>query len=108
MGRMITVEMDSDSMIDLLCERLADRWLKTTFGDEYLLWCQFYTDEVESGVWDNGYFDVAQIVDNDYVNYIACVDRDQCIDEYGFDPEIDEDGRVRATDGTLYLINTVY
>ena len=107
MSRTISVELDSDFLIELFCNRLADKWLKTRSGEEYELWEQLYKNDVENGEFDNAYIDVNDIVDEDYVTYIDCVDRNQCFEEYGFDPEEDPDGRVRVTNGHLYLINTV-
>lgn len=107
MSRMITVQIDSDDMIEMLMDRLSAYWLKTSLGEEYDLWLQYYTDAVENGYYDGSDFNIAEIVDNDYVNYINFMDRESCIDEYGFDPEEDEDGRVLATDGEYYLISAV-
>lgn len=106
MSRMITVKIDSDDMIEMLCDRVAD-WTKTSFGDEYDLWCEYYEMAVDNGLYDDMEdFNVGVIVDNDYVNYLTCVTREECIDDYGFDPEEDEDGRVMVSNGDLYIIST--
>ena len=105
MSRMITVKIDSETLTDMLCDQVAD-WTNTSFGDEYDLWCDYYEMAVDSGFYDDMEdFSVAYIVDNDYVNYLQCITREDCIDEYGFDPEEDEDGRVMVSNGDgLYII----
>ena len=78
MGRMIDIQMDSDDMIDALCDRVR-YW--TDDSDVIELFEQYYEHMVENGCFDGCEFDVMSIVDNDYVNYKGIVRKDDCSEE---------------------------
>lgn len=65
MGRMISIQMDSDDMIEALVDRVG-YW--TNNSDVLELFEQYYEHAVEGGCFDGSEFDVMSIVDNDYVN----------------------------------------
>ena len=67
---MLTVKIDEDRAIDLLLSRLEE-W--TQDSTTYKLYEQMYESYVYGGCFDGGEFDVAVIVDNDYVNYCEVV-----------------------------------
>lgn len=102
MGRMINVTIDSDDMIEMLCDRLQD-WTKGTFSPEYALFSQYYEDAVENRYYDDSEFYPALIVDNDWVNYMSVITEDE-FDQYGIEDEDDE--RIILSDGEgHYLIS---
>lgn len=92
------VNIDNYDAIEMLVERVK-YW--TDDDDTIELFEQYYTHMVEGGCFDGGNFDVMSIVDNDYVNNLTIVtreefekDRDEYIEEQlksdGFNKE-DED-----------------
>ena len=74
MGRMISIRMDSDDMIEALVERLHT-W--TNDEDTRELFEQYYEHMVEGGCYDGREFDIMSIVDNDYVNNLSIVTREE-------------------------------
>lgn len=70
----IEVRIDKDDAIDMLMNRLTDRWVDD--DDVYDLFEQMYTQYVNDGVFDGQEFNVPMIVDNDYVNYCDIIRED--------------------------------
>ena len=101
MGKMINVTIDSDDMIEMLCDRLQE-WTNT-FSPEYELFSQYYEEAVENGYYDDSEFNPALIVDNDWVNYMLVITEDD-FDNYNIEDEDDE--RIILSDGEgHYLIS---
>ena len=100
MGRLITVKIDSDDMIEMLCDRLSD-W---AHGVSYDLFSEYYKMAVEEGWYDNSEFNPMIIVDNDWVNDMEVITKDEFDD---FDIKDEDDERIVLTDGKgNYLITT--
>ena len=74
MGRMISIQMDSDDMIQALVDRVG-YW--TDDSDVTELFEQYYERMVEGGCYDGCEFDVMSIVDNDYVNNTSITYREE-------------------------------
>ena len=60
------VRIDNDTALEMLMDRVR-HW--TDDEDILKLYELMYADYIEGGVYDNGEFDVMQIVDNDYINW---------------------------------------
>ena len=65
---MVSIQMDSDDMIEALVERLHT-W--TNDEDVREVFEQYYEHMVEGGCFDGCEFNVMSIVDNDYVNNMS-------------------------------------
>lgn len=106
MGRMITVHIDSDDLKEMLFDRVAYWDDKIPHYDKGVRLFQDYYDElVDDGVFDDMKdFNVAVIVDNDIINNIDVLDKDE-LAERGIDPDNDEDGAILYSDGELFLID---
>ena len=74
MGRTISIQMDSDDMIQALCDRVK-YW--TDDSDILELFEQYYEHAVEGGYFDGCEFNVMSIVDNDYVNNTSIMTREE-------------------------------
>ena len=74
MADYITVRIDKDDAVDMLINRLVDRW--TDDDDVVELYGQMYENYTDNGVFEDQVFDVSNIVDNDYVNYCDVIDED--------------------------------
>ena len=70
----ITVEIDEDTAIEMLVDRVR-YW--TDDNDTIELFEQYYTNMVEGGCFDGGEFNVMSIVDNDYVNNTSVTTREE-------------------------------
>lgn len=70
---MVTVQIDENTLIEMLVERVK-YW--TDDSDTIELFEQYYTDLFESGRFEGAEFDVAVIVDNDYINYFNVITKD--------------------------------
>jgi len=110
MSRMITVHIDSDTLIDMLYER-AIEWDKQIPWGARDLWYDFYTERVEGGLYDDmDDFSVSVIVDNDIINYYTTYTKDEFISEYGIDPDDEEamedfrDNHDVYTDGEYFIV----
>lgn len=66
----ITVELDEDTALDMLVERVK-YW--TNDEDELDLFEQMYDSYICGGCFDGGEFNVMRIVDNDYVNWCSII-----------------------------------
>lgn len=105
MGRPITVTIDSDDLKEMLFERVAF-WDKSLWGDAQELFCDYYAELVDDGVFDNMKdFNIANIVDNDIVNEIDVVDMDE-LPKYGILLDEDEGtDRILYSNGKTFLVN---
>ena len=104
MGRMINVTIDSDDMIEMLCDRLAD-WTNGTMNPDYDLFSQYYEMAVEEGYYDDSEFNPALIVDNDWVNYMSVITEDE-FEQYGIEDTDDERIILSDEDGHYLISHT--
>lgn len=74
MAGTITVKIDIDTAVEMLMERLS-AWTKDS--DTLKAYEQMYRENCEDGLYDGGNFDIMQIVDNDWVNWICVVDKSE-------------------------------
>lgn len=81
---MITVKIDEDDLLDMLMNRLIEFWTKGNKKVEELFE-KMYQNEIDNGVFEGSTLDIADIVDNDYVNYTRVIHKD----EDGFDELLD-------------------
>ena len=91
MSRMISIQMDSDDMIEALVDRVG-AW--TDDREVIELFEQYYEYMVDSGCFDGCEFNVMSIVDNDYVNNLSIVTRgefEEARDKY-IEEQMEADG----------------
>lgn len=67
------VNINNEMALNMLMERL-EFWTKDDIT--YHLYEQMYENYVYGGVFDNGDFDIMQIVDNDYINWCHVIDKE--------------------------------
>ena len=65
------VRIDNDTALEMLMERV-EFW--TDDNTVYRLFEQMYESYIEGGVFENGRFDIMEIVDNDYVNWCTVIE----------------------------------
>ena len=71
---MITVKIDESDLLDMLVDRVG-YW--TDDRDVLNLYEQYYDSLVYGGCFEGAELDINSIVDNDYVNYLTVVDREE-------------------------------
>lgn len=105
MGRPITITIDSDDLIEMFRDRVAF-WSDSLNLQAQDLFCDYYAELVEDGVFDGMKdFSVANIVDNDVVNEIDVVVKED-LPEYNIDLDNDEGtDRILYSDGETFLIS---
>ena len=64
------VRIDNDTALAMLMERV-EFW--TDDNTVYRLYEQMYESYIEGGVFENGRFDIMEIVDNDYINWCTVI-----------------------------------
>ena len=71
---MITVKIDESDLLEMLVDRVG-YW--TDDRDILNLYEQYYDSMVYGGCFDGAELDISSIVDNDYVNWLTVVDREE-------------------------------
>ena len=71
---MITVQIDEDTLLDMLMNRL-ETW--TSDDDTLELFNKFYENRIDGGCFDGAELDVMSIVDNDYINNTSIITREE-------------------------------
>lgn len=71
---MITVKIDEADLLDMLVDRVG-YW--TDDRDVLKLYEQYYENMVYNGYFEDAELDINSIVDNDYVNWLTVVDREE-------------------------------
>lgn len=99
---MITVTIDEDTLLRMLLDRV-EYWTKDI--DIIELYRDYYEGLVYSGCFEGSTLDIMSVVDNDYINYLAPIKKE---DFEQWNIENEEDDRIRAfnKEKDLYLINT--
>lgn len=99
---MITVKIDEDTLLDMLIDRVAfwtdDNCTQDLFRD-------YYEGLVDSGCFEGCELDIKKIVDNDYINNLTTISKE----DFGqWDIESEVDDRIVAfnEEEDLYLIRT--
>lgn len=82
---MINVNIDENTLLNMLLDRLE---YLTTDHDKMELFEDYYSRLIDCGAFDGSNLDVYAIVDNDYINYLDVVDKDELSN---YDIDIDED-----------------
>lgn len=72
---MITVKIDEDTALNMLCERV-NHWTDDEATRD--LFYKMYENSINSGCFESCEFDPMVIVDNDYINYCQVVGADEC------------------------------
>lgn len=99
---MVTVKIDEDTLLDMLIDRV-EYW--TNDSCEQDLFRDYYENLIYSGCFDDCELDIMTIVDNDYVNNLTTISKED-FEQWGIEDK--EDDKVEAFDEEedLYLIRT--
>lgn len=99
---MITVKIDEDTLLDMLINRVAfytdDNCTQDLFRD-------YYEGLVNSGCFEDCELDIGNIVDNDYVNNLTTISKED-FEQWDIEDETDDSIVAFNEEEDLYLIRT--
>ena len=99
---MVTVTVDEDTLLEMLLDRLRF-W--TSDEDVINLYRDYYKGLVYSGCFEGCNLDIMSIVDNDYINNLATISKED-FEQWGIESKIDDKIVAFNEEKDLYLIRT--
>ena len=99
---MVTVTIDEDTLLEMLLDRL-EFW--TSDESVINLYRDYYEGLVYSGCFEGCTLDIMSIVDNDYVNNLTTISKED-FEQWGIESEIDDKIVAFNEKKDLYLIQT--
>ena len=97
---MITVKIDEDTLLTMLLDRV-EYW--TSDEDVIDLYRDYYENLINSGCFNDSELDVRDIVDDDYVNYLTTISKED-FEQYNIEDETDDNIVALNKAADLYLI----
>lgn len=99
---MVTVTIDEDTLL----ERLIDRVKHWTSDESVInLYRDYYEGLVYSGCFEGCTLDIMSTVDNDYINYLATISKED-FEQWSIESEMDDKIVAFNEEEDLYLIQT--
>lgn len=95
---MVTVRIEEENLLEMLMDRVRF-W--TEDPDYLALFEMYYDNMIQGGAFDYSDFDVMVIVDNDYVNWLNVISKED-FENYNIEDENDE--RIVAHNNGLFLV----
>ena len=99
---MVTVTIDEDTLLEMLLDRL-EFW--TSDESVINLYRDYYEGLVYSGCFEGCTLDIMSIVDNDYINYLATISKED-FEQWGIEDKTDDKIVASNEEKDLYLIQT--
>lgn len=99
---MITVKIDEDTLLEMLLDRIK-YW--TSNEDTINLYRDYYEELINSGCFDDCEVDILDIVDNDYVNNLTTISKED-FEQWNIESEVDDNIVAFNEEEDLYLIRT--
>lgn len=99
---MITVTIDEDAFLEMLLNRV-EFW--TSDEDVINLYRDYYEGLVNSGCFDGCKLTIMEIVDNDYVNNLTTISKED-FEQWDIESEVDDRIVAFNEEKDLYLIRT--
>lgn len=97
---MVTVTIDEDTLLEMLLDRL-EFW--TSDESVINLYRDYYEGLVSSGCFEGCTLDIMNIVDNDYINNLTTISKED-FEQWGIESEIDDKIVAFNEEKDLYLI----
>ena len=99
---MVTVTIDEDTLLKMLLDRLeywtSDESVINLYGD-------YYEGLIDSGCFEDCKLDIMSIVDNDYINYLTVISKED-FEQWNIEDELDDKVAAFNEEKDLYLIRT--
>lgn len=99
---MVTVTIDEDTLLEMLLDRL-EYWT----SDESIinLYRDYYEGLIYSGCFEGCTLDIMVVVDNDYINNLATISKED-FEQWNIESEMDDKIVAFNEEEDLYLIQT--
>lgn len=99
---MITVKIDKDKLLEMLLDRLK-YW--TSNESVINLYRDYYEGLVYAGCFEGCTLDIMNIVDNDYINYLTTIEKED-FEQWNIESEMDDKIVAFNEEQNLYLVRT--
>ena len=99
---MITITIDENILLDLLMNRVKYWTSDETIMDLYR---DYYMGMIDSGCFEGCTVDIMSIVDNDYINNLAVISKED-FNQWNIEDKTDDKIVASNEDADLYLIRT--
>ena len=99
---MVTVTVDENTLLEMLLDRL-EYW--TSDEDVINLYRDYYEGLVYSGCFEGCNLDIMSIVDNDYINNLATISKED-FEQWSIESEVDDKIEAFNKEQNLYLVRT--
>ena len=99
---MVTATIDEDTLLEMLLDRL-EFW--TSDEDEINLYRDYYEGLVYSGCFEGCNLDIMMVVDNDYINNLAAISKED-FEQWDIESEVDDKIVAFNEEKDLYLIRS--
>lgn len=99
---MVTVTVDEDTLLEMLLDRLRF-WISDE--DVIDLYKDYYEGLVYSGYFEGCNLDIMSIVDNDYINNLTTISKED-FEQYDIEDKTDDKIVASNEEEDLYLIRT--
>ena len=99
---MVTITIDEDILLDLLMNRVEYWTSNETIQDLYR---DYYMGMIDSGCFEGCTVDIMSIVDNDYINNLAVISKED-FNQWNIEDKADDKIVASNEYANLYLIRT--
>lgn len=99
---MVTVKVNENTLLEMLLDRV-EHW--TSNESVINLYRDYYEGLVYSGCFEGCEVDIAMIVDNDYINNLAAISKED-FEQWNIESEVDDKIVAFNEEKDLYLIRT--
>ena len=99
---MITIKIDEDKLLEMLLDRV-EYW--TSDENVIALYRNYYEMLIDSGCFEGCEIDIMSIVDNDYINNLAYISKED-FEQWNIEDEMDNKIVAFNKEKDLYLIQT--
>ena len=99
---MVTVTIDEDTLLEMLLDRV-EYW--TSDESVINLYRDYYEGLIDCGCFEGCTLDIMSIVDNDYTNNLATINKED-FEQWNIEDELDDKVAAFNEEKDLYLIRT--
>ena len=99
---MVTIQIDEDTLLKMLLDRL-EYW--TSDESVINLYEDYYEGLIDSGCFENCRLDIMSVVDNDYINYLTIISKED-FEQWNIEDKMDDKIMAFNEEEDLYLIRT--
>ena len=99
---MVTIQIDEDTLLEMLLDRV-EFW--TSDESVINLYEDYYEGLIDSGCFEDCKLDIMSIVDNDYINYLTVISKED-FEQWNIEDKRDDKIVAFNEEENLYLVRT--